>query len=307
MSLGDIALTVISGTMIGGALYDAFRTLFVPEGRGALNNFLASSGWRLTILIGERISAKYRHSLLGLVGPAIFGAILASWTVMLCGGFALIYLPHLTEEFRIGSGLPAEDQTGYIDALYFSFSALSSTGFGDISPKSDSLRIVTMAEGISGTVMIATGLSWLLSLYPAIGRLRATSESVAVLRRAGLDPLQSDPSLVRDRILMLADRILEVSRDLAKFPILYYFMGTRSEASLAHQIDAIVWMQERASRSDDAGVVLSTEILDGALASLRTTLRYRFLGRIEMEQDDILERFRQDHLVPPEQAAAGEG
>lgn len=125
MGIGDYIATCGGMLLIGVALYNAFRTLFYPEGRGAL---------------------------MRLAGPVIFGVVVLAWTAMLALGFGLLYLPHLADEFRISSGLPPNEQTSYFDAVYFSFSALSSTGFGDLSAKSDPIRAITMLEGALGSL-----------------------------------------------------------------------------------------------------------------------------------------------------------
>lgn len=303
MSITDIALTLLGASLAATAFYDAFRTLFVPEGRGALNQAVAASSWRIITTLARRVRGeRMRHRILRFAGPVIFGSVVTAWSLMLTVGFALIYLPHLVEEFRISSGLPAEEQTSLLDAIYFSFSALSSTGFGDISAKTDALRAITMLEGIAGTVMIGLGLSWLLSLYPAVGRRRALAETIALHRRAELDPATDDPALVRASTLALSDRVIEASRDMAKFPILYYFMETRAEASLPRQIGALIWARDRAGEASDEGVRRAGDLLGGALGSFRTTLRERFLGPVQDDRE-LIDEFVKDHLIERGEAA----
>ena len=285
--------------LIALVLYDAFRTLFVPEGRGALNNAIARLLWSLTKAIAARAeSGPLRHRILSLAGPGIFVTILLVWTAVLVIGFALIYLPALPEQFRLSSGLAPTEQDGFLDAFYFSFSTLSSTGFGDISAESGVMRMVGIAEGVCGMVVLGVALSWLLSLYPAISRRRASAESIALHERAGLEIADADPDLVRSRLTTFSGAIVEVSRDLAKFPILYYFMETRSDASLPRQIDPLRDFVEQAASSPQRGVREAGALLEAALESLEKTLREQFFE--DADDGATLERFRDDHLVGEE-------
>src|SRR5688572_21051439 len=61
-----------------------------------------------------------------------------------------------------------------IDLLYFSFSTLTTTGFGDIVPVSRPARTAVMLEGISGQLFLAILIARLVGVYPQ--RERATAE-----------------------------------------------------------------------------------------------------------------------------------
>lgn len=283
--------------LIGLALYDAFRTLFVPEGRGALNSRVSGLLWGAFRRVARAVPGpEPRHAILRLAGPAIFVAVLLGWTVALAVGFALIYLPAMPDQFRIGTGLDPAEQDDIVDAIYFSFSTLSSSGFGDISAESRSMRVTAIAEGVCGMVVLGVGLSWLLSLYPAIRRRRAIAEGITLHERAGLGIDEMAPDLASSRLQTLTPGIIEVSRDLAKFPILYYFMESRSDASLPRQIDSLCRLAEQARSSDDLGVRQAGALLEAALESLERTLSDRFYGG-ELEGETVLARFRSDHLV----------
>lgn len=53
-----------------------------------------------------------------------------------------------------------------IDLLYFSFSTLTTTGFGDIVPLSRPARTAVMLEGITGQLFLAILIARLVGVYP---------------------------------------------------------------------------------------------------------------------------------------------
>jgi len=55
---------------------------------------------------------------------------------------------------------------GYTEALYFSITVLTSTGFGDITPLSRQARGVCMVEQIAGALFVAILIARLAGVYP---------------------------------------------------------------------------------------------------------------------------------------------
>ncbi|HEV8500735.1 MAG TPA: potassium channel family protein, partial [Casimicrobiaceae bacterium] len=54
----------------------------------------------------------------------------------------------------------------YADALYFSLTVLTSTGFGDIAPLTRQARGVCMVEQITGALFVAILIARLAGVYP---------------------------------------------------------------------------------------------------------------------------------------------
>ena len=53
-----------------------------------------------------------------------------------------------------------------IDLLYFSFSTLTTIGFGDIVPLSPGAQVAAIFEGIVGTLFLAILIAKLVGVYP---------------------------------------------------------------------------------------------------------------------------------------------
>jgi hypothetical protein len=61
-----------------------------------------------------------------------------------------------------------------IDLLYYSFSTLTTTGYGDIVPLTRLARVASILEGIVGQLFLAILIARLVGVYPRAERLSAT-------------------------------------------------------------------------------------------------------------------------------------
>ena len=71
--------------------------------------------------------------------------------------------------FAFPSSLPAGTATRIWDLLYFSFTVLTSTGFGDIHPLARSARAVVMVEQVTGVMYVAILIARLTGMF-SLGR-----------------------------------------------------------------------------------------------------------------------------------------
>ena len=78
--------------------------------------------------------------------------VYAAATVFLLLGIAWSHAHHLIEMAMPGSYSSGMNATDY---LYFSFTALTTTGFGDILPLSSTARLATLLEEVMGTLYVA--------------------------------------------------------------------------------------------------------------------------------------------------------
>jgi hypothetical protein len=99
-----------------------------------------------------------------MTSDKLFGAVAA---YLLLGSFwAALYA--LTNMFYPGSfvGLGDELKSDLTDYLYFSYTVLTSTGFGDILPKSRQARSICNLEQLTGGLYVAILIARLVGVYP---------------------------------------------------------------------------------------------------------------------------------------------
>jgi uncharacterized membrane protein len=59
-----------------------------------------------------------------------------------------------------------DDPHAFYPLLYFSFTALTTVGFGDITPATDQARSLVMIEEMAGVFFLAVLIARLAGLYP---------------------------------------------------------------------------------------------------------------------------------------------
>src|SRR5215203_5980535 len=151
--IASVFCTLAGAALVVLVLRDAFEALFHPDGRTVLSRAIMRRSWRLF----HRLSVR-RTGILPLAGPFTLVTIVSSSDVLLSAGWALILWPHFPDGFRFATELgPAENQRGFIDALYMSLVTLGTIGYGDISPSSDALRLLVPVEALVGFGLLSRG------------------------------------------------------------------------------------------------------------------------------------------------------
>jgi len=99
-----------------------------------------------------------------MTADKLFGA--AAAYLMIGSLFATLYA--LVNYFYPGSfaGLGERVEVNLSDYLYFSYTVLTSTGFGDIVPKTRQARAVCNVEQLSGVLYLAILIARLAGVYP---------------------------------------------------------------------------------------------------------------------------------------------
>jgi len=150
---------ILNGVLVVvGAIYVSYRTPLTQ------NVFF---GILLVSLLFTLISTLSFVLTNGTVQPDhIYGAICAYMLVAMV--FATVYTMQELANPRAFNGLNIQDPDDrpWDDMLYFSFTTLSTVGYGDITPVRQSARSVCCLEMVTGTFYVAILIARLAGLYP---------------------------------------------------------------------------------------------------------------------------------------------
>jgi hypothetical protein len=168
-ALGRTALSfLLIFCLIGAALGLRFASL--EDGRAALFN------WALLLHALVYISVivlllRYVFGPEVMDGDRLWGAAAAYLMIgiLWCFLYALVALER-GQTFLV-RGEPSNLQL--IDLLYFSFSTLTTIGFGDIVPLSPGAQVAAIFEGIVGTLFLAILIAKLVGVYPPVEKAPA--------------------------------------------------------------------------------------------------------------------------------------
>ncbi len=217
--------------------------------------------------------------LLPITGPLTVVAVITCWALLITVGFALIYWPWFPQDFRFSQTEPNEPLGRFWTVLYFSLASLTTLATGELTPRANSLRIVTALESLIGISLVTASVTWIVLIYPALGRMRELARRTSVLFRAqnetGIDVLSGPGELLLGD---LAQSVIRMRIDLIHFPLIYYFHADAEGASLANaleQLGKFARIANEKARSEP--VRLAATMLKIALADVAEVLRIKFV------------------------------
>jgi hypothetical protein len=290
----SIISTLLGVVLIVLVLHDIFHTLFDPTGRGTLSSHGALYVWR-----GTRRIASHRPQVLPLAGPLALIAVIMIWTLVLAIGWALIYWPYLPEGFVVSPGLDPDNNGGLLDALYVSLVTLATLGYGEITPLTPWLRMAGPLEALVGFALITASISWILSVYPVLGRRRQLAREITLLVqdsiRLGPDSPHDESAALDGVLHSLAEQVIAVCNDLEQFPITYYFHPANPDSALSVVLPGIVGIARRGEQDGSAAVRLQSRLLLQAVDELATHVADTFLKGCEGNLETLLAAWSADH------------
>ncbi|WP_165987041.1 potassium channel family protein [Streptomyces sp. YIM 98790] len=264
-------LVVAAGAaLVALALRDLFHTLWHPTRRGGVSRLVMRTLWRLL----RRFAGGH---LAGLTGPLGMALVVLTWGSITILGWALIYWPFLPDGFIFSDPLEPQRHDGLVEAVYVSMVMVATLGLGDIAPAEDWLRIVLPLESLIGFMLLSAVVSWVLGVYPAIGRRRALATRLHLLHRQEALADALDRPAAAGVLDGLAAEVLRVRVDFTQYPEAYYFHDTDDRLSLAAAVEDAWVLARRAAGSAHPEVRLAGGMLTDALEDLAAVLDRSFL------------------------------
>jgi hypothetical protein len=215
-----------------------------------------------------------------LAGPLSYIAVVATWTILLVLGWALIWMPQLPQGFSFDHGLNPAEHTGFLDALYLSLVNITSLGYGDIAPASAAMRVLGPVETLFGLGLLTASISWLISIYNAIGRRDSLSHEVHLAKQAearlGEGLADADPALLERMLASFTTQLIATRRDLIHFPITHYFRTEDEDRALSGLLPFLTSLAAEASEPRrPQALKVRAEMLRMAIDDFAATLRVR--------------------------------
>ncbi len=125
--------------------------------------------------------------LLRIAGPLALVIVIGCWTFLLATGFALIYSSSYPNEFAVQAGV-RRGFSKFVSLLAFSLASLTTVGTPDLTPKPDWIRLTVAVESLVGFSLVTASISWIVLIYPALGRMRVLARRSAILVKAQRKP-----------------------------------------------------------------------------------------------------------------------
>ncbi len=267
------------------ALREAFQDLFHPSQSGSLSDFVA----RRTFNVLRRWPG-----ILPNAGPLAVVFVILSWVALICFGFALMYWALLDHNFRVEGG----EFGGFWTMVYFSLEMVTSLGMGDYTPLATPLRFLAGVEALIGFAILTASVSWIVMIYPALGRMRRLARRASIISRV---ERETGLSFAGDGAEMALETLgIDVAHmriDFVHFPIIYYFASNEQTASLPRALPELQRLAQ-AGAADYNG-----ERIRRAAAALRCALEdlaeilAEFVNSESRDGDAVFQAYARDHGV----------
>lgn len=294
-------LTIISiavgSLLIFFALRDILLTLLTATGRGAISRWFMAAVWRVMrpLVIRWR---PYRE----LAGPMAFLSVIAIWTTMIVAGWGLIYWPFLPDNFLVDFGLDLEQDSpeNFLTALYFSMVVLATLGFGDIVPTGEWLRLFVPLEGLIGFGLLTAGISWFLSIFPALARRRRLAHQIALVREAEESYVDEwQPEAMAVLLDSFSTQLIHIRSDQIQFPVMYYFRDADPKSELVPNLRYLLdTAKEVGQGNSEVGsqMHLHQHMLQRAAYDYIETIAIQFMPGDHEDLDAVLEELASEHV-----------
>lgn len=271
------------------ALWDIFHTLWHPEGFGRIARWTFQGVWWAT----KRVRPGRTRQLAGPIG--VLGTVV-SWTALVVIGWALVYLPHMPDGFYFGSALQPQRSSDSITALYLSLVTVATLGFGDIMPADPVLRLLTPFEALLGFVLLTAAISWVLQVYPALGRRRSVAKRLSILQaKDSTEIVAGGEACVATRVLeTVTEGLIQVETDFLQYAESYYFLEEDEALSLPATLPYALELAEAGSHSPSREVRHAADVLDAAVRSLARRLDDSYL-RTGSDPRAVISLYAADH------------
>ena len=184
-------LAILGLALVAVVLWDVFETIILPRRvtrRVRLARVFYRWTWRPWRFITCFIRKKNRReSFLSYYGPLSLLGLFCVWAASLIVAFAVL---HYAAGSAVISQIAATGQPGFRTDLYMSGTTFFTLGLGDVTPRTELARVITVCEAGLGFGFLAIVISYLPVLY---GAFSAREVNISLLdARAGSPPSASE-------------------------------------------------------------------------------------------------------------------
>ena len=217
---------------------DVFLTTLNYDEAGFLAARLCTLQWRCIRGVTRRLSRRWRPVVLRQVTGLQIALSVMTWLGCVIVGFGFIYYGLTYETNFQYDG--RDFGPGLFSAMFLSAAQLATVGTSQITAATDVLRVLTIAETLSGLVLVSLILTFLLGVFQVASDLRTLCANFLATERdtgdvvATLGPYfpQGQPTGLDGHLQAISDSFWAYADGLRLHHITYYFQSGRDQFSL---------------------------------------------------------------------------
>ena len=232
-------LFILAGVLlILAGVLDVFFTVLHYDGFGFLSSRLYRGVFWAVRLITRPLPRAYRALGLSMAAPLMVPVTITVWISLIAFGYALIYYSGMDEKFFSLPGRTLEPT--FLEALYFSGTAISTVGFGDITPTNAIFQALAISEALIGFGILTLAITYVLGVYNVLQQLGVVSAGLYHQAQDTGDPWSilaphfpgGEHRGLETHLMYLHQGLVEIYEGIRQYPIVYYYHSRRAYRSL---------------------------------------------------------------------------
>src|SRR5215217_1390224 len=262
----EVPLLAVGISLILTGIVDVFFTVLHPDGFGFLSSRLYKGLFASMRVLTRPLPPRFRALGLSMAAPLMVPMIITVWIALVLTGYALIYYAGMTSESFNFSSPGLEPSLG--EALYISGTAISTLGFGDVTPADGLYQTLAVSEALIGFGILTLAVSYVVGIYGVVQRLGVLGAGLLHQASDTAEPLSilaphfpdGEPRDIDPHIMGLHRSLVELYEGLKRYPVLYYYHSRRAYRSVPYTFRMITGVDMMTSYIDERFLSESLEM-----------------------------------------------
>jgi hypothetical protein len=234
-------LLIAAGVLlILAGITDVFFTVLHPDGFGVLSSRLYGGLFKAVRLLTRPLPKRLRSLGLSMAAPLMVPVTITAWIVLVLVGYALVYYAGMnTRSFNFSNpGL----EPSFGEALYVSGTAISTLGFGDVTPATGVYQALAISEALIGFGILTLAISYVVGVYGVLQQLGVAAAGLLHQASDSAEPLSilaphfpdGEPRGIESQVVAHHSSLVGLYEGLRRYPIVYYYHSRRAYRSLPY-------------------------------------------------------------------------
>ncbi len=224
-----IGLLGISLIILGN--YDAIKTTLSASSSGPFTNRFISQIWAVLLYLHQRRS---NHKMLASTGPWMTVGLMVTWLVVILLGWWLLFSASPLAVVNAETKQPADA----IERLYYAGYTITTLGYGDFVPGTNSWRIAPIAAAANGFFLFTLTITYMLNIVANVTEKRQIALTISALGETPWQILEATHDngnfqSLSQQLQSLQASIGKLGQQHLAYPILHYYHATERNKSLA--------------------------------------------------------------------------
>ena len=220
----ELLYPVIGAALILVGIADIFLTVLHPDGFGFLSSRLYSDLFGSVRLLTRPMPRRLRALGLSMAPPLMVPVAITVWILLVLVGYAFVYYAGMSLRTFNFANPGLEPSVG--EALYVSGTAISTLGFGDVTPASGIYQALAVSEALLGFGILTLAISYVVGVYGvlqqlgvlAAGLLHQASDTAEPLSILGPHFPGREPRGIEPHVVSLHRSVVELYEGLPATP-----------------------------------------------------------------------------------------